>query len=195
MSDRTHPCPSCQRDVPADAWAPEDLGKHGRCCLPCQAAYRASRLVAPRKPGGAPVEPLPTCASPDCASVVREPGALCVGHRAWAIPKAPPPPVVRVEQAQARPLHRWQVRAAALGIYGGACSRCGSSEDLEFDHVNDDGLAHRAIETLHSMLHRIVRTGAPLTDWDLQILCRPCHRWKTHGIWPLASAATGKAAS
>lgn len=68
------------------------------------------------------------------------------------------------------------VRAAAVRIYGGRCTQCGSDERLEFDHINDDGRKHRAREHHRSMLRRIVATGTQITDFELQLLCFPCHR-------------------
>jgi hypothetical protein len=72
-------------------------------------------------------------------------------------------------------------RARAVEVYGGRCAWCGATADLEFDHPNNDGGAHRAVETVASMYARISKTGAPLPDWSLQLLCVPCHRgwaWK-----------------
>lgn len=81
--------------------------------------------------------------------------------------------------------HRdWQVanlrrtRKAAEAVYGGCCSKCGSTERLQFDHVNGDGAAHRQRENVQAMYRRISRQGV-LADVDLQLLCICCHWEKT----------------
>lgn len=71
---------------------------------------------------------------------------------------------------------RCTVRQAAERIYGGACEWCGATEGLEFDHVDDDGKAHREIEHHTQMFRRIVTTGERITDYQVRLLCAPCHR-------------------
>jgi hypothetical protein len=75
----------------------------------------------------------------------------------------------------------WQqrTRQIAIEIYGGECNRCGSTERLEFDHLNNDGAEHREIEGHKSMYARIAREGKPITDYALNLLCLPCHRYKS----------------
>lgn len=80
--------------------------------------------------------------------------------------------------------HRAAVRARAAAVYGGRCVACGATSDLEFDHVDVDGAEHRRAERQTAMLARIARSGAPLTDRALQLLCTACHRQKTHGLAP-----------
>lgn len=67
-------------------------------------------------------------------------------------------------------------RAAAVAIYGGCCEWCGSSDQLEFDHVDGDGSQHREVECMRRMILRIARTGARLTTHRLRLLCADCHR-------------------
>lgn len=67
-------------------------------------------------------------------------------------------------------------RERAIQIYGGACVWCGSTDDLEFDHVNNDGKAHRAVEHGTNWLRRISRAGRRDDRWEIQLLCGPCHR-------------------
>jgi 5-methylcytosine-specific restriction endonuclease McrA len=85
--------------------------------------------------------------------------------------------------AKAEEYHR--DRARAIQIYGGCCVECGSVEDLQFDHVNNDGAAHRLIEGHRDMVRRIKRLGAPLDDWELQLLCPEHHRSRTVEVWSL----------
>lgn len=67
--------------------------------------------------------------------------------------------------------------AAAIAIYGGCCVRCGSTDRMEFDHVNGDGAEHRKREHNQQMLRRIARTGARLPDVEIQLLCH-AHHWE-----------------
>ena len=66
-------------------------------------------------------------------------------------------------------------RAKAVEIYGGVCVMCGGTDRLEFDHVNGDGREHRKIEDAMATIRRIVRTGRPIEDWELRLLCWECH--------------------
>lgn len=67
-------------------------------------------------------------------------------------------------------------RATALAIYGGQCMECGSTDQLEFDHVDNDGGDHRAVESQPKMIRRIAKLGRPISDYHIRLLCRPCHR-------------------
>lgn len=69
--------------------------------------------------------------------------------------------------------------AAAIEVYGGCCVECGVTGDLHFDHVNYDGKEHRAVESPRAMRRRIARTGRPIDDYELQLLCSIHHREKT----------------
>ena len=76
------------------------------------------------------------------------------------------------ERAEARAL----IRKMAEAVYGALCEWCGATDELEFDHVNDDGAEHRKRESDVTYVRRIARTGARLPDVDLRLLCVPCHR-------------------
>lgn len=69
-------------------------------------------------------------------------------------------------------------RRTAVEIYGGRCVECDSVDELQFDHPNGDGGKHRAIEGAQAMYFRIARTGSRIKDFELQLLCRPCHMKK-----------------
>jgi hypothetical protein len=72
---------------------------------------------------------------------------------------------------------RWQYhRTRAIAVYGGRCVWCGVTEDLEFDHPDNDGAAHRRVQSTASMINWISAHGRPLDNWRLQLLCKPCHR-------------------
>lgn len=87
-------------------------------------------------------------------------------------------------------------RARAIEVYGGRCVWCDAVGELEFDHPDNDGAAHRRAETTTAMLRRISRTGRPLDDWRLQLLCTSCHRspqWKVRRATgtPVSSTSSG----
>lgn len=67
-------------------------------------------------------------------------------------------------------------RRRAITIYGGSCTSCGATSDLEFRHVDENGGEHRRVEVLHQMLRRIAETGRVLPQWRLELLCASCHR-------------------
>lgn len=67
-------------------------------------------------------------------------------------------------------------RARAIRVYGGHCVICGSRKELEFDHIDWDGAEHRRIENHKRMICRIARTGAPIPEYRLRLLCVDCHR-------------------
>jgi hypothetical protein len=71
------------------------------------------------------------------------------------------------------------LRDAAEAVYGAACATCGATADLQFDHPNDDGKAHRAVETPTAFMRRIRRTGRRCATWAVQLLCATCHRRAT----------------
>jgi hypothetical protein len=66
-------------------------------------------------------------------------------------------------------------RDRAVQVYGGDCVWCGSTDDLQFDHINNDGKAHRAVESGQVWERRISRSGRPDDQWEIQLLCQPCH--------------------
>lgn len=72
---------------------------------------------------------------------------------------------------------RWQYhRARAIAVYGGRCVWCNATDDLEFDHPDNDGATHRRVQSTAAMIQWISAHGRPLDDWRLQLLCKPCHR-------------------
>ncbi len=77
---------------------------------------------------------------------------------------------------------RLELRAQAIAVYGGRCVECGTTEDLEFDHVNNDGQEHRLWESNQAMLSRIVRGGEPIRDFELQLLCAFHHDVKSSPV-------------
>lgn len=75
-----------------------------------------------------------------------------------------------------------EIREAVLDHYGRRCACCGSTEELQIDHVNGGGTAHReslGLKGAGSNFHRwLVKQGFP---GGFQTLCRPCNRSKFDG--------------
>lgn len=71
------------------------------------------------------------------------------------------------------------IRAAAIRIYGSRCAGCGGTDRLEFDHVHGGGERHRRAEGHRQFLRRVVVSGQPATDVEVQLLCKPCHSTKS----------------
>lgn len=65
-------------------------------------------------------------------------------------------------------------RAEALALLGGFCVRCGSDEDLNFDHIDRDTKAFPI-----SKLWSVSRVRFLSEIAKCQILCVPCHKEKT----------------
>lgn len=79
--------------------------------------------------------------------------------------------------------HRLRVAQAKLHL-GGMCKRCGTSEGLEFDHLD--------ASTKRQAIGRMAGWG-DATFWaevaKCQLLCRPCHVAKTSESGEWAQAA------
>lgn len=80
-------------------------------------------------------------------------------------------------------------RAEAIELLGGCCTICGSTEDLDIDHV-DPALKTMSVSKLWS-----VAKARYLAELKLcQLLCRPHHRQKTAAEQevPHGGGASGK---
>jgi hypothetical protein len=76
---------------------------------------------------------------------------------------------------------RARVKKIVLEHYGAKCTCCGETEKsfLEYDHINNDGAAHRKSinnPTGANFFVWLFRNGFP--DF-IQLLCANCHRSKT----------------
>lgn len=74
-------------------------------------------------------------------------------------------------QAAARYLRRKQ---EAIAFLGGVCVVCGTTEDLEFDHIHPGTVSFRVAMNLH----RRWETLLPELE-KCQLLCFECHKDKT----------------
>lgn len=77
-----------------------------------------------------------------------------------------------------------RLRADVIQAYGGSCAECGTTQQLELDHVNGDGAVHR-IATVGESQSKVVdfyiylrQNGFP-NDPPLQVLCAEHHNDKT----------------
>jgi hypothetical protein len=69
----------------------------------------------------------------------------------------------------------WSRRAQAIEQLGGKCVICGSTEDLEFDHIDASTVDHRVRGSMWTVSEE--RLQAELAK--CQLLCHKCHREKT----------------
>lgn len=71
-----------------------------------------------------------------------------------------------------------KLRAKLITIYGGQCVCCGESEPafLCFDHVNDDGAAHR--KTVQSGINLMLWIQKNNYPTSIQLLCYNCNNAK-----------------
>lgn len=86
-------------------------------------------------------------------------------------------------EIRAKDRERYRVlRDAIVVALGGACARCGMSDDrvLDIDHVRDDGRTHRLMHPGPSVYRAMMRDlRAGITD-RYQLLCANCHLIKTY---------------
>jgi hypothetical protein len=86
-------------------------------------------------------------------------------------------------------------RAQVLAHYGGRCVVCGSLDQLELDHLMNDGAAHRRdLRERHLTLEEWL-IAEEFPTGVVQILCRPCHQRKTCGTVAPATARRRLAAA
>lgn len=67
-------------------------------------------------------------------------------------------------------------RQKALEFLGGKCVNCGSTEKLEFDHINDDRVG---VDQCVSRLFSYSWERILVELKRCQLLCKPCHNKKT----------------
>lgn len=82
-----------------------------------------------------------------------------------------------------RAAHFAKLKAEVIAAYGGVCAQCGSTDDLQIDHVDGDGGEHRRQVTGNHRCTRglylwLRRNGFP-NEWRMQVLCHGCHLAKT----------------
>jgi len=162
----TKQCSACGAEKPHDDFSPRAAK-----CKPCLTAYQAAYRAANREKANATsaawraAHPGYNCAT-GAAYRKANPEKHRANNAAWRAAN-----VEKVSDDRAR------IRLAALGVMGGACVACGTTESLEFDHIHGDGGEHRKTENAAVYILRIARTGKP--DPRLQLLCHECHKDKT----------------
>lgn len=74
-------------------------------------------------------------------------------------------------------------RLKALAYLGGVCVACGTTDDLEIDHVDPSTKSFTLARGWHHAWSKIE------TELDkCQILCKPCHDTKHGSKWPCGTA-------
>lgn len=70
---------------------------------------------------------------------------------------------------------RFERRNELIKYLGGKCANCGTTEDLEFDHINPKTIEFRIGSKLLFKWARLLKEAK-----KCQLLCKPCHRNKTN---------------
>lgn len=83
-------------------------------------------------------------------------------------------PAVRERTNELERLRYQRQKQRALAHLGGKCVRCGTTDDLEFDHINPETKSFTITGHLSESWARI----QPELD-KCQLLCHPCHRDKS----------------
>lgn len=75
---------------------------------------------------------------------------------------------------EARAKHREEMKAKSLEYLGGVCTKCGATENLEFDHINPEDVSFRIGARFNKSWASIKK------ELDkCQLLCNSCHWEKT----------------
>lgn len=67
--------------------------------------------------------------------------------------------------------HRLKIKA--FGLYGGKCENCGATSNLQFHHINIDGVEERKSGYTHKKLYRVLANYGKRED--ISLLCASCH--------------------
>ena len=80
-------------------------------------------------------------------------------------------PLANLIMSKRQRLWAYRARLALVATLGGKCAHCGSTHDLELDHIYGATWRHRSIEYSHriSIYRREAKRGL------LQVLCRTCN--------------------
>jgi hypothetical protein len=74
----------------------------------------------------------------------------------------------------------YDLKAAVFDHFGNICACCGSTDNLEVDHVNGDGDRHRAEIGIGAIYVWLVKNNFP-ADPPTQLLCSDCNESKGTG--------------
>ena len=104
-------------------------------------------------------------------SIYRVTSKLCIPPH---MPQSPDGPA---EDSYVVPNPRKQaIRVEAVAHYGGVCAKCGSTDSLQFDHINGGGQKQRDALGQRHFPTVLKQQGYP--DY-VQLLCPDCHREKS----------------
>ena len=75
-------------------------------------------------------------------------------------------------------------RRKLIGMLGGQCVKCGvATDDLELDHINNDGKADRAKHGKGTYMLKYHIENPDIAKKTLQVMCKSCHREKHGRNW------------
>lgn len=87
---------------------------------------------------------------------------------------------------------KYKAARRAEWFEGKVCVKCGSDQDLQMDHIDEDTKDSR----IRTVNHNVFSWSKAKRDAELakcQVLCEPCHRQKTSKWWvKKREARTGK---
>lgn len=66
-------------------------------------------------------------------------------------------------------------RAMFIAEMGGTCAKCGSQDELEFDHINPEEKSFNVGDRLSNRSEENIRAEL----LKCQLLCKPCHKQKS----------------
>lgn len=89
---------------------------------------------------------------------------------------------------QAHAFYLWEARTSIIALLGGKCS-CGASENLEIDHIWEDGVEDRKKHgALNVAYYREILAEIIGGSTRFQLLCSTCHDEKTSNRYHLFAA-------
>jgi len=75
---------------------------------------------------------------------------------------------------------RARMRQTVQDLLGNCCVRCGTTENLQLDHVHEDGAEHRArLNNNHDLMLREAIVSIQSGEGRYQLLCQP-HNLEKH---------------
>ena len=90
------------------------------------------------------------------------------------------PEAVRAQNIANLRKRRVQMRQTVQDLLGNCCARCGTTENLQLDHMREDGAEHRArLNNNHDLMLREAIVSIQSGEGRYQLLCQP-HNLEKH---------------